>query len=73
MFSAEKRVETLDSRHSNPVTRGLVGFAENWKWSSALGYVMGGMGVVEVESSWTTARRDHAAAEPRSQKRDRGT
>ncbi len=57
VFTREKRLEKLRYMHENPVTRGLVGFAENWKWSSASHYATGEVGVVEVESEWTARRR----------------
>ena len=63
VFTAVKRVEKLNYMHQNPVTRGLVGFAENWAWSSARHWLTGEVGAVEVESNWTAARRDRAAVE----------
>ncbi len=63
VFTAAKRVEKLNYLHENPVTRGLVGFAENWAWSSVRHWLTGAPGVVEVESNWTASRRDCAAAE----------
>ena len=63
VFTAAKRVEKLNYMHENPVTRGLVGFPENWAWSSARHWLTGVPGVVEVESSWTAARRERAGVE----------
>ena len=57
VFTREKRLEKLRYMHENPVARGLVGFAENWQWSSARHYATGEVGVVEVESEWTARRR----------------
>ncbi len=48
--------------HKNPVRRGLVGDAGEWKWSSYRHYQTGELGVVEIESEITAARRDRAGA-----------
>jgi putative transposase len=53
----EKRVEKLRYMHRNPIVRGLVAKPEDWTWSSFLHYATGEMGVVEIESEWTAARR----------------
>jgi len=53
-----KRVEKLRSMHRNPVRRGLVEKPEDWAWSSFRHYATGIMGTVEIESSWTAARRE---------------
>ena len=50
VFSEEKRLEKLKYIHENPVTRGLVGFAENWDWSSARWYLCGEVGPVRIAS-----------------------
>ena len=50
VFSEAKRLEKLNYMHQNPVTRGLVGFAENWKWSSARWYLCGEVGPVKISS-----------------------
>lgn len=63
VFSAAKRVEKLNYRHESPVTRGLVGFAENWRWSSARHWLTGEVGIVEIELDWTAVRRDRALVE----------
>ena len=60
VFSEKKRLEKLNYMHENPVVRGLVSFAENWRWSSARHWVTGEVGVVEIESEWTAARRERA-------------
>jgi len=44
--------------HRNPVRRGLVARAEDWRWSSFRHYVMRAFGVVEIESQWTADRRN---------------
>jgi hypothetical protein len=38
--------------HQNPVKRGLVNSAEDWKWSSAKFYSTGEQGVVQVNVGW---------------------
>lgn len=44
--------------HRNPVTRGLVWEAADWKWSSFRHYALREIGVVEIESGWTAADRE---------------
>lgn len=41
VFTEKKRIEKLKYIHRNPVTRGLVGAAEDWVWSSFLHYATG--------------------------------
>lgn len=53
----EKFVEKLRYIHRNPVRRGLVAQAEDWKWSSFLHYQTGVCGTVEIESDWTAQQR----------------
>jgi putative transposase len=53
-----KRVEKLRYMHRNPVKRGLIERAEDWAWSSFRHYSTGEIGTVEIESSWTAARRE---------------
>lgn len=48
--------------HRNPVTRGLVGGPENWKWSSFRHYALREKGVVEIESQWTATDRETRAS-----------
>ena len=60
VFTTKKQIEKLNYMHENPVVRGLVGFAENWPWSSARHHLTGYSGVVEIESTWTAARRERA-------------
>ncbi|MFC6645915.1 transposase [Granulicella cerasi] len=43
--------------HRNPVSRGLVTRPEDWAWSSYRHWLSGEVGVVEVESTWTFAKR----------------
>ncbi|MGA3047872.1 MAG: transposase [Terracidiphilus sp.] len=53
-----KRKEKLSYIHRNPVRRGLVQRPEQWQWSSFHHYATGQIGIVEIESFWTAARRD---------------
>jgi putative transposase len=58
VFSEKKRVEKLRYIHRNPVHRGLVLAPEDWKWSSFNHHATGRVGVIEIESRWTAARRE---------------
>ena len=62
VFSEKKRVEKLRYIHRNPVTRGLVTRPEGWAWSSFRHYASGVRTTVEIESSWTAARRERASS-----------
>jgi putative transposase len=44
--------------HRNPVKRGLVTAAADWKWSSFRHYALREVGPVEIESEWTAADRE---------------
>ena len=44
--------------HRNPVKRGLVREAADWKWSSFRHYALREIGVVEIESEWTARDRE---------------
>ena len=44
--------------HRNPVKRGLVSSALDWKWSSYRHYALRETGVVEIESEWTARDRE---------------
>ena len=44
--------------HRNPVKRGLVREAAEWKWSSFRHYALREIGVVEIESEWTARDRE---------------
>ncbi len=59
----EKRVEKLRYMHRNPVKAGLVKRPEDWPWSSFRHYATGEVGVVEIESHWTTSRRGNQLPE----------
>ncbi len=50
--------EKLRYLHRNPVKRGLVGEAGEWKWSSFRHYALRESGVVEIESEWTARDRE---------------
>lgn len=53
-----KRTEKLRYMHRNPVKRGLALKPEDWDWSSFRHYAKGEIGIVEIESFWTAARRE---------------
>jgi putative transposase len=63
VFTQHKQVEKLKYMHRNPVTRKLVAKPEDWPWSSFRHYSTGELGTVEVESWWTSTRRESASAE----------
>jgi putative transposase len=44
--------------HRNPVKRGLCDAPEDWPWSSFKSWATGAISIVEVESTWTAARRE---------------
>jgi putative transposase len=44
--------------HRNPVKRGLCVRPEDWPWSSFRAWALGEIGIVEIESQWTAARRE---------------
>ncbi len=56
--SHESFVVKLRYIHRNPVERGLVGKPEDWKWSSFRHYATAEVGPVEIESQWTSDRRN---------------
>lgn len=58
VFSEKKRIEKLKYLHRNPVTRGLVGHPQDWKWSSFKHYATGEEGIVEIDSQWTAFRKE---------------
>ena len=63
VFSTRKREEKLTYIHQNPVSRGLVEKAEDWRWSSFRHYALGEVGTVEIESELTALRRERAGVE----------
>src|SRR5580692_2389412 len=66
VFTEEKCVEKLRYMHRNPVVRGLIEKPEDWKWSSFRHYATGIEGTVEIESFWTSWRREHGELPPQS-------
>jgi putative transposase len=57
VHSEDKRVEKLRYMHRNPVTRGLVAKPEDWPWSSFWHHATGIEGTVQIEPTWTAAKR----------------
>ncbi len=55
-------VEKLRYIHRNPVKRGLCENPQDWEWSSFRHYATGCEGRVEIESEWTTTRRERVVA-----------
>ena len=55
---AEEFKVKLRYLHRNPVKRGLVKEAAEWKWSSFRHYAFREAGVVEIESEWTARDRE---------------
>jgi putative transposase len=51
-------VTQLRYLHRNPVKRGLCLAPEDWPWSSFRAWATGEIGTVEVETTWTGARRE---------------
>lgn len=49
-----KAVEKLRYIHRNPVVRGLVERPEDWPWSSYHHWQTGELGLVEIESRWSS-------------------
>ncbi|HEY4358108.1 MAG TPA: transposase [Acidobacteriaceae bacterium] len=58
VFTEKKRLEKLDYIHQNPIKRGLVATAEEYRWSSCRHHMLGEFGVVEIESQWTARQRE---------------
>ncbi len=73
VHSELKRVEKLRYMHRNPVKRGLVAKPEQWQWSSFRHYATGEIGVVEIESQWTAARREGLSETELSKEKSWGT
>jgi hypothetical protein len=63
VHGAKARFEVIRYIHRNPVMRGLVEKTEDWPWSSFRHYATGVVGVVEIESRWTAARRGNQLPE----------
>jgi putative transposase len=49
VFSEAKRIEKLEYMHANPIKRGLVDAAEDWRWSSYRSYRTREEGPVRIE------------------------
>jgi putative transposase len=64
VWSEKKFVEKLRYIHRIPVTPGLVARPEDWRWTSLRHYALGEVGVVEIESQWTTRKREWAGVFP---------
>ena len=62
VWTTKKRVENLRYMHRNPVKRGLVESAEQWRWSSDRFYLLGGAGPVRVNTGWTEISFRHRVA-----------
>ncbi len=56
--SEAKRIEKLRYMHRNPVKRGLAADPSGWRWSSFRHYATGAVGAVEIESEWTSRKRE---------------
>ena len=52
VWTTKKRVEKLRYMHRNPVKRGLVESAEQWRWSSYRHYFLDEAGAVQVNVGW---------------------
>jgi putative transposase len=50
--------EKLRYLHRNPMKRGLVKQPAEWKWSSFRHYALREVGMVQIESEWTTRDRE---------------
>jgi putative transposase len=70
VYREKKLMEKLDYMHQNPVRRGLVTRPEDWAWSSARNYATGEEGAVEIESRWTSRRREQLGVYPVVRRRD---
>jgi putative transposase len=64
LWSEKKLYEKMNYIHQNPVRRGLVARAEDWKWSSFRHLATGEEGIVEVESQWTARKREELGMTP---------
>ena len=65
VYTSRKRIEKLRYIHRNPVQKELCARAEDWPWSSFRHFATGCEGPVEIESEWTTRKREKAAAQQR--------
>ena len=62
VYTPDKSSEKIQYMHRNPVKRGLVAGPGEWPWSSYGHYASGERFTVQIESEWTAARRNRAAA-----------
>jgi REP-associated tyrosine transposase len=60
--NAEEFAVKLRYLHRNPVKRGLVKEAKDWRWSTFRHYAFREKGVVEIESEWTARDRELQAS-----------
>ena len=60
--NAEEFAVKLRYLHGNPVRRGLVKEAKDWRWSSFRHYAFREKGVVEIESEWMATDRESLAS-----------
>lgn len=58
VFTQCKHVEKLKYMHRNPMKRELVNNPQDWPWSSYTHYWTGQSGTVEIESWWSSTRRE---------------
>jgi putative transposase len=61
VFTDDKRVEKLRYIHRNPVTRGLVEQAEDWKWSSFRYWKTAESGTVAIGTDLISASETHVS------------
>jgi putative transposase len=62
VWTTKKRVEKLRYIHRNPVKRGLVESAEQWRWSSYRFYFLDEVGPVQMNVGWSEISfRNHVA------------
>jgi len=61
--NAPEFTQKLRYIHRNPVKRGLVTEAGDWKWSSFRHYAWREKGVVEIESEWTARERERQSTD----------
>jgi putative transposase len=62
VWTEKKRVEKLKYMHRNPVERGLVTSAEEWRWSSYRFYFLDEPGRVRVNEGWKKISLGNRAA-----------
>jgi hypothetical protein len=70
VWSEAKRIEKVRYIHRNPVRRGLVASSELWAWSSFRRCGSGVEGAVEIESQWTTRKREQIGVTPQLARQD---